>query len=724
MALETVVGPKRDVLGVDALIRMLSSQQWSGTLYVGYPVLSLPDGPRAVDALLTCEEHGVVAFDVYEAGSPQTVEAVRERQDELFAALYSGLLTSKHLVNNRQLSVQLNIVTVVAPGSPVAQEVRGDAEEAIAVPEDVVRVVERFQRISEDQLRKVSSAVQRMGGVRVSKRRTGVSREDSRGAIMQQIDREIANLDQWQKAAAIETPDGPQRIRGLAGSGKTVVLAFKAAYLHARQPEWRVALTFHTRTLYQQLRALVRQFYYEQTREEPNWNNLRILHTWGAQEQDGFYRTVADQYGIEFLDFNAARAKFSRERAFEGACKKAVDDLGAGEIEPLHDVVLIDEAQDLPASFFELTYKVTAPPKRVVWAYDDLQNIGDYVMAPPATLFGSDATGEPRVPSLNNDAGRPKQDIILPVCYRNTPWALTVAHAIGFGVYRSKGLVQFFDDAAFWREIGYEEVAGEVTPGEAVALARLPKASPQYFPRLLDPADAVSYHVFDDVSTQATWVATEIEKNLRLDELTPRDILVIVVPPFEIQQDSLRLVQALHSRKVPAHIVGHNTSRDKLFDEAGASIAIASVLRAKGNEAPVVYLLNAEFGVRSGHPVKGRNSLFTAITRSRAWVRICGVGPAMQTLKYEIDQVVKNRYELRLTVPTADQLRRIRKIHRDMTSDQRARVRTAKQGIAAVLELAEDDSTLLEALLESFPEETRERLMDSLRSAVDGRDET
>lgn len=73
--------------------------------------------------------------------------------------------------------------------------------------------------------------------MKAAKRRTRVSQKDSHGAVIQQIEKEIANLDRWQKAAAIEMPDGPQRIRGLAGSGKTVVLALKAAYLHVQRPE-------------------------------------------------------------------------------------------------------------------------------------------------------------------------------------------------------------------------------------------------------------------------------------------------------------------------------------------------------------------------------------------------------------------------------------------------------------------------------------------------------
>ena len=52
-----------------------------------------------------------------------------------------------------------------------------------------------------------------------------------------------------QSRAVIETARDVQRIRGLAGSGKTVVLALKAAYLHAQHPEWRIGVTFNTRSL-------------------------------------------------------------------------------------------------------------------------------------------------------------------------------------------------------------------------------------------------------------------------------------------------------------------------------------------------------------------------------------------------------------------------------------------------------------------------------------------
>jgi transposase-like protein len=58
-----------------------------------------------------------------------------------------------------------------------------------------------------------------------AKKGAAVTNPSSRGAELKETENGTASLDQWQKAAAIESPEGPQRIRGLAGSGKTVVLS-------------------------------------------------------------------------------------------------------------------------------------------------------------------------------------------------------------------------------------------------------------------------------------------------------------------------------------------------------------------------------------------------------------------------------------------------------------------------------------------------------------------
>src|SRR3546814_1304624 len=79
-----------------------------------------------------------------------------------------------------------------------------------------------------------------LSSIRKSRSKREVYREDSRGAKLKSLENSIATLDHRQNKAVIETVDGVQRIRGLAGSGKTIVLALKAAYLHTQYPNWRL----------------------------------------------------------------------------------------------------------------------------------------------------------------------------------------------------------------------------------------------------------------------------------------------------------------------------------------------------------------------------------------------------------------------------------------------------------------------------------------------------
>jgi len=66
----------------------------------------------------------------------------------------------------------------------------------------------------------------------------------SRGAVLNNIESMIKTFDIEQKQATSFVVDGAQRIRGLAGSGKTIVLAMKAAQLHLQDPSANILYTF------------------------------------------------------------------------------------------------------------------------------------------------------------------------------------------------------------------------------------------------------------------------------------------------------------------------------------------------------------------------------------------------------------------------------------------------------------------------------------------------
>jgi superfamily I DNA and RNA helicase len=728
--LDKIIGPKSDADAVDRLLEQLAAMGLTGTVYVGYPLVVLPDGrPTAVDVLLTCLEHGVVIFDFYLGVSRLTPEQIGTRQRELRKAVEFALVRSGRLTVGNKLIVDVRVLTVdpssQAPQfdpqpadsrskeiavqqlprstaryssrpAPVVDSLPSTRQDqpslarygsspsrdgAVAVWENIAEVLRTASPIDPATLRYINAGVQRLGATRLGPANPGLGAlAGPRAATLIQISDQLANMDECQKAAAIEMPDGPQRIRGLAGSGKTIVLAFKAALLHFREPRWRIAVTFYTRTLYEPFQELIRRFYREHTGgQEPNWKNLRVLHAWGAKGRGGVYSEIAQHLGVRALGSSEAMKRFKKSRVFEGVCDELVAGIGSNDPEPLYNAVLIDEAQDLPASFMEMVYRVTSPPKRVVWAYDDLQNITDYEPAAPAHLFGKGPDGSPRVPALTYVEGDARPDIILPMCYRNTPWALTVAHALGLGVYRvpsqykpGTGLIQFYADPELWNDIGYTVERGSISPGEVVTLSRDPAKTPQYFKRLINPNDAVQSYVFPDSHDEAEWVAEEILRNLNDDGLTPRQVLIVSANPYFRDSDAVPLVQALTRRHIPCHIAGAAGHVDVLFGEQD-SIPIASINRAKGNEAWMVYVVQAEHGASFANAILRRNALFSAITRCRAWVRVTGVGGGMRIIQQEIENVVARDHKLVLTVPTAQELSRMRKLRRDMSKPLRRR---------------------------------------------------
>lgn len=719
--MEIIYGLSKNRLVVEALRDKVNELALNGTLYFGYPVISSADDKFEIDALMISDEHGLVAFLISDE-IPQRDNLVRwkeinDMQDRLYYAIESNLSRHDSLRARRRLGVTIQTVTLFPAPPDIPENITGTYCDI----NGLVDVLADFAPIPVDYKKALHAAFQRVTTIKPVKKREKVTSAISRGAILKTIEKEIANLDQWQKRAAIESPEGPQRVRGLAGSGKTVVLALKAAYLHSQHPDWNIAITFHSRALYPQLIDLIRRFSFEHTNDEPDWNRLRVLHSWGSRERDGIYTEIAKYLQFVPRDFLFAKSRFGMENAFTGVCSELLSLVKSNQIVPIYDAVLVDEAQDLPASFFQLIYHLTKPPKRIVWAYDELQKLSEAGMPSMEELFGVNEAGAPNV-QLSNIEGQPREDIILPVCYRNTPWALTLAHALGFGIFRKDShgrntMVQHFDDPSLWLDIGYRLREGELAAGSHVILDRNPTSYPEYFSQLLDPADAVIAKGFNNDIEQAEWVAQSIQKNLTEDELEADDILIILPSAYLAKKQSSVVIEALLRRGINAHLAGVTTSRDEIFQKQ--SVAIANIYRSKGNEAPMVYVLYSQY-CYSGHElITLRNILFTAITRCRGWVRLCGFGQLMEGLIQEINSVKNGGFQLEFDIPTPEQLSRMRMIHREKTVDEMARIKKAEKGLNDFLHAINRG----DLAIESLPLELRTGLAKLMGQAGSGDEE-
>ncbi len=715
MSLEVVQGESRDRISARALADYLRRRVDSGTLYLGYPVLSTIDDRVNVDALLVSPDQGLVAFHLSQE-VPQTQEsfdALRKEQDRLYGVLESYIGRYDTLRSGRKLATVPRTATVFAV--PIPSAIQTDRAEGFFGDLDALGDwIGTLESILPDIEHALQAALQRVTTIKPAKKRAAVQDAASRGAVLKTIEKGIANLDRWQKAAAIESPEGPQRIRGLAGSGKTVVLALKAAYLHAQHPNWLIALTFHSRSLYQQIDDLVIRFTFEHSNDLPDSERLRIVHSWGSRARPGVYSLIAAALGEVPRDWSYARGKYGTDDAFRGVCEELLAIAQTRPVEPIFDAVLIDEAQDLPPEFFQLVYLLTKEPRRIVWAYDELQKISESAMPTTDELFGRGPSGESLV-SLEAGADEPKRNIVLPVCYRNTPWALSTAHAMGLGIYREGGLVQHPDEPKLWQDIGYNVLSGNLAPGSRVSLERLSTSYPAYFSDLIKPSDAVVVQQFDDEASQDTWIADQIEINLTVDELEPDDILIVLPDTYRAKTRAPRLIRQLRARGIDGHLVGVDTSADGIFQSG--SVALAHIFRAKGNEAPMVYAIDAQRAAASSNFVTARNTLFTAITRSRAWVRITGYGDQMATIVEEIDEVISQNYRLNFTIPTASELARLRHIHRERSEADEEAMKRATKGLAVFIEAIDRG----ELDLGDLPPALRTRLV-TLRSVDDDDD--
>ncbi|MEQ6887048.1 ATP-binding domain-containing protein [Salicola sp. Rm-C-2C1-2] len=695
----------------------------SGECFFGYPLVATPEGSYSIDASIISPEKGIILFDLVEGTE---IGDYKSRQDDLINYVESKLKVHRELVVKRQLIPALEVVTF-APAINNIEDVGDDYY--LANCSNLREILNEIEWESADpEIYKLTlSAMESLSSIRKSRSKREARDPESRGAKLKNLEDSIATLDHRQNKAVIEIVEDVQRIRGLAGSGKTIVLALKAAYIHTQYPNWRLAVTFQTRSLKGQFKRLINNFCIEQSGEEPDWTKVRILNAWGApggDERDGLYYEFCRTTGQNFFDFRSASKQFGgNDKAFDGACETAL--AAVSDYPDLYDVLLVDEAQDFDPSFLRLCYAMLGNPKRLIYAYDELQNLSGKSVPPPEEIFGKDDHGNPIV-SLGLDNRR---DVILEKCYRNSRPILVAAHALGFGIYRSPkanselGLVQMFDEPGLWNEIGYETSSGSLDKGKDVVLSRSSRTSPEFLENHSEDSDIFYVDKFECEDDQNEWLVNQIEKNINEDELRHDDIIVIHPDPISARKKLGPIRKMLFERNIQSHLAGVDTMADVFFQTESPSITFTGIYRAKGNEAGMVYVINSQDCETSGVGLASlRNRLFTAITRSKAWIRVVGYGDNMDDLIAESRKLFHENFSLNFKYPTDKELEKLRVVHRDLSPDEKARLDSKKKGFEEAIqsigsgELEVDD---LEDALSQLDEAQKKKFLEALR----GKDE-
>jgi superfamily I DNA and RNA helicase len=249
---------------------------------------------------------------------------------------------------------------------------------------------------------------------------------------------------------------------------------------------------------------------------------------------------------------------------------------------------------------------------------------------------------------------------------------------------------------------------GVIRDGEFVTLYRTEETSPAFLEDHSSIDDLIQFRRFENNVQEADWIVEDIEKNLHDEELRYQDIMIIHPDPKITKSYVSHIRVKLMEKGIKSHIVGVQTTPDDFFQED--SIAISQIYRAKGNEAAIVYLINADLCARGINLSRKRNIIFTAMTRSKAWVRVSGIGDDMDLLIQEFNSVKERNFQLEFTYPDKSQRKNMRIIHRDMTQNELRDIRKSNSNLADITSKLANG----EIRKEDLDEDTVNRLKDVL----------
>ena len=113
MTIDIVQGTSHKPVASKALVEIISRQaDWSGLLFIGYPIISTSEGPHLIDALLVCFDKGIVVFDLIEGADTDDYGL---RQDDSANKLEARLKIHSELMRRRELLIPIHTISF-APG--------------------------------------------------------------------------------------------------------------------------------------------------------------------------------------------------------------------------------------------------------------------------------------------------------------------------------------------------------------------------------------------------------------------------------------------------------------------------------------------------------------------------------------------------------------------------------------------------------------------------------
>ena len=435
--------------------------------------------------------------------------------------------------------------------------------------------------------------------------RTGLP-EKSLGSMIDELAVLEKHLSEEQiELSRLNVEGYPRLIRGVAGSGKTVILANMVARLINRkvsQPDDmfqgpssppRIAVLCFNRALVQFIKRKIKDSYYQQTQGSlPDC--VTVTHFNGLMKELSD-KGIWDYVPIDEMEDQAARSvKYGQQ--LEQFRKENPDWYQS----ILYDAIFIDEGQDLNVEDYQLLLGLVKPnpttgEKTIIIFYDDAQN-----------LYGRP---RPNWKQIGIDVGRGDRARVMKECFRNTKEIIELAFNVLLGSQAPQEIkvkTRTFADLNYLKQWGLVEEYGD-------------KFMVKFAERTFKKPEILKFSSRD---AEKEWVSKEIVRLVVQENVRPEDILVL----FNSGKAFDGLAEQIRTNSIKGYIkpFGENPEKDQyLFRDD--YLTLSTTRGAKGYDAHIVFLIGADqFTIDT----TGRASFYVGATRAKTLLYISGLDRA------------------------------------------------------------------------------------------------
>lgn len=377
-------------------------------------------------------------------------------------------------------------------------------------------------------------------------------------------------------------------IRGVAGSGKTLILASRAKLLSREHPDWKILILCYNISLAQNIEHMVRHmmnepdslFDFDFTKEETHTKRakhliqVRNFHSWLRNDL----------------------------RISEATIPMMLEKLKQGEaILPKYDAIMIDEGQDFDADWFKLVSELLNPDtKSLLLVEDRAQSIykrgRSYLQD-----TGLDFRGRSKVLSIN---------------YRNTAQIVSFAWAF----YQQHSVLK-------------NKVVSKEFEGDIIAPQSTRRKG--YEPAIVR---------VDSFRREAVIVAKQIAKLHCERKLPLSEILILYrVKRFSGLDYIALLKNALEQEDIPYYWIAENSDSKRNFDIDHESVKISTIESSKGLDFQAVFIVSANnipFALEEDIE-REASLLYIGMTRAKEYLCISYSGESEFTAYF--DKVLEDR---------------------------------------------------------------------------------